>query len=174
MSQEVIVAIVSVVVATLLSVAGGVYTIVSNTKRFEIRENYYCELLSWYSRTNLIIKQIILGIENKCFYGDENREKRVRLLSELSSEIDYGRFYFPNELIGCYGNEKPSAYRGVKVEMLQILVDIYDYSKDSQGKEATEDLVELQRQYTSNLFNIINPRIRNKDLKRFVNKTIME
>ena len=45
---ENIIAILGIAVTVVIAVVTAVYTLVTNTKKYELTENYRCELLTWY------------------------------------------------------------------------------------------------------------------------------
>lgn len=59
LSTESIIAIIGIVITVLIAIIGGIYAIITNTKKYELTENYRKELLQWYSSVvNLMIKII--------------------------------------------------------------------------------------------------------------------
>ena len=73
----------------------------SRFRKHEIKRAYYCEVLEWYSKTISILSNL-----NYCLKNSHAKfaEKRDQLLPMLSTQIEIGRFYFPNKKNG-YGNE---------------------------------------------------------------------
>ncbi|MBR3595710.1 MAG: hypothetical protein IKL47_01850, partial [Clostridia bacterium] len=77
-----------IAVTVVIAVITAVYTLVTNTKKYELTENYRCELLTWYQD---VIDTMILII-HYCEYGEFNSEnfkkERIELLSKLSSLVE--------------------------------------------------------------------------------------
>ena len=80
----------------------------SRFRKHEIKRAYYCEVLEWYSKTISILSNL-----NYCLKNSHAKfaEKRDQLLPMLSTQIEIGRFYFPNKkrLIsqnGCWNASK--------------------------------------------------------------------
>lgn len=153
------IAIVSIGVTLGISIVGGIYAIITNTKKYELAEQYKRELLEWYEKTVFVIIEL-LGITS-------NKEKK-QLLSKLSSLIEVGRFYFPNiNKNDGYGSEKPSAYRGYRHITLYFLVYIYELAKMEDYEDNKEIIRLLEREFTAQVFNCIDPNKRKKQLKRY-------
>ena len=60
-----IIAIIGIVVTVLISIIGGIYTIVTSTKKYELTENYRKELLQWYTSVVEIMIRIIHSMESQ-------------------------------------------------------------------------------------------------------------
>ena len=71
----------------------------SRFRKHEIKRAYYCEVLEWYSKTISILSNL-----NYCLKNSHAKfaEKRDQLLPMLSTQIEIGRFYFPNKKNGYY------------------------------------------------------------------------
>lgn len=111
LSTDSIIAIIGIVVTVLIPVIGGIYKIVTSTKKYELTENYRKELLQWYTSVVEIMIRIIHSMESQEFFSDEFQPQKTEMLSRLSALTEIGRFYFPNVIKGDYfGHDKPSAY----------------------------------------------------------------
>lgn len=88
----------------MVAFAALLYTVISNTKKFELTYQYYQDVVAWHSDVIKVITQL------KATH--EGNSKNV-YLAELSALIETGRFYFPNiYLHDNFGSDKPMAYRG--------------------------------------------------------------
>ena len=115
LTMESIIAILGIIVTVIIAIIGGIYAIVTNTKKYELTENYRAELLQWYSSVVKLMITIIHSIECGIFYSSEFSEQRTDMLSQLSALTEVGRFYFPNVIKGDgFGRQKPSAYQGYR------------------------------------------------------------
>lgn len=161
------IAIVSIAVTTIISIIGGVYAVANNTKKFELEENYKREMLEWYSRTVTIMTSIISAIDM------EKYDYQIEL-SDLSAQIEIGRFYFPNVVKDNYGKNKPIAYQGYRNIVLDFLVYFYDTAKRKDSINHKKALREFLRLYTSSIFEVIAPRERIKKIKRYSDFSIAE
>lgn len=154
------IAIISIAVTVIIAIVGGLYGIVTNTKKFELAEAYRKEILDWYSRTVNIMTIIISKI-------DSNDRDYKNELSLLSAQIEIGRFYFPNiNKKDGYGMQKPSAYQGYRNIILDFLVYFYDTAKREDAKKHIKALREFLRLYTSEVFDVIKPKERIRKVKR--------
>ena len=139
----------------LTALTGGIYAIVTNTKRLELSEAYKKELISWYNRVLFAISELFSDAESK-----------NRALGELSALIDVGRLYFPNVIRGDgYGDNLPIAHQGYRHVALSVLVRIYNIARFSDMEESRQEIENLRRQFNSIIFYIISPRERIKNLK---------
>lgn len=115
LSTDSIIAIIGIVVTVLIPVIGGIYKIVTSTKKYELTENYRKELLQWYTSVVEIMIRIIHSMESQEFFSDEFQPQKTEMLSRLSALTEIGRFYFPNVIKEDYfGHDKPSAYQGYR------------------------------------------------------------
>lgn len=150
----------------VMAVVAVVYTYLTNTKKYELTSQYRKELLMWYS--NII--EILMRIKTEIQYEEQNPSLKYELLSKLSSQIEIGRFYFPNIANGDnFGAEKLSAYRGRRNLILDFLVYYYEISLEQEAKKYIQHLEILQRQFTSHIFEILNPRKFLKDTQKYTN-----
>ena len=150
----------------VLSVAAFLYSYYTNTKKYELTNQYRTEILSWYKETITVMKELLAEQDKK----DVNRFEH--LLAKLSTQIDLGRFYFPNSERGDdKGADQPSAFRGYRNVILDTLVFYYTLLMDKGVAEHDDRLKELQRIFTSQVFDQIDPREFLRETKRHTNKS---
>lgn len=167
LNAEAIVAIIGIVVTIVISLIGGIYAIVTNTKKFELKENYCKELLNWYTYTNRILIRFIHSIKVGEFYKEDFQNEKINLISELSLAIEIGRFYFPNIIKNDkFGEKKPLAYQGYRHIVLEFLMYFYDTVSNNRTKIDVNKLIKSERMFTSFVFEAINPRKRIKDYSK--------
>jgi hypothetical protein len=131
------------------------YTYFSNTKKYELISQYRSELLSWFKCTNELLIRLKIELKSQFPNPDLKRE----LLSQLSSQIEIGRFYFPNiNKQNGFGNDKPIAYRGYRCVILDFLVYSYRIFDRENSSLYLAHAEVLQRHFTSSVFELINPR----------------
>lgn len=158
-----IVAIISLIVAVFTFVF---YFRDRRREKFIVKSQYNKEILDWYSKT--IETLVVL----RCC---ELEQARSKYLSILSSQIEIGRFYFPNIDKGDnFGKTKPIAYQGYRNLVLDFLVYSYGILKRENYKDSIEQLEVFQREYTSLVFNIIKPSKNIEDIKKITDKYFME
>lgn len=144
-----------------ISLIAIVLSIVTNTKKYELAGQQKSELLDWFYKTTNVLIAMRLNLLADPDY------KRVDDLTELSTLIEYGRFYFPNiDMDGGYGKEKPSAYRGQRDMTLEFLVYSYDIVSKSDAYKYLDHLERLQRLYTSRIFDVLSPKKFNKKIRK--------
>lgn len=175
LTEESIVAILSIVVTILIAVIGGVYAIITNTKKYELTENYRKELLEWYSSVVDLMIQIIHYIECGKFYSSDFSQQRTDMLSKLSALTEVGRFYFPNVIKkDGFGIEKPSAYQGYRHINLEFMLHFYRIASNGSNNKNIPLLWRLERNFTAGIFDMIEPRKRNHDYAKYLAITIPE
>lgn len=157
------IAIAAIVIPTVITIIGGIYKTLTDTKKYELTEQYKRELLTWYGKNTYIISELLHLKENEN-YADDRKNK---LLSDLSAQIEIGRFYFPNIDHGDkFGEEKQLAYRGYRHYVLDLLIWIYKELKEEE-EPSKEDLEFWMREYTSIIFEIIDPKTRLKQIEKY-------
>lgn len=173
LTTESIIAVLGIVVTVLIAVIGGIYGIVTNTKKYELTENYRTELLQWYSSVVNLMIAIIHYIECGIFYSSEFAKQRTDMLSQLSSLTEVGRFYFPNIIKeDNFGSQKPSAYQGYRHINLEFMLYFYQIASDSSNDMNIPLLWRLERNFTAVIFDMIEPRKRNHDYAKYLAITI--
>lgn len=157
-------ALISILVTIIIAAIGGIYAIITNTKRFELAEQYKNELLSWYGKVVFVICKL---------QGECSGKERNNTLQELSALIEIGRFYFPNiNKKDDFGKEKPLAYQGYRHVALDFLVLIYQMGDDTNISKCREKIEYMERHFTSIVFEIVSPNKRIKSIKQYT-KIIM-
>lgn len=151
------------IASAIIAIVGFVYTWLTNTKKFELTEQYRNCLLLWYDNTLKTLVKLRLLTESDCL--DQNA--KYELLSALSSQIEVGRFFFPNIDRGdSFGEEKPTAYRGYRHIALEFLVFSYRILAKEDAKKYLSHTEELQRHFTSHIFELLQPKRYNKSIRK--------
>ena len=172
---ENIIAILGLAVTVVIAVVTAVYTLVTNTKKYELTENYRCELLTWYQDVVDTMILIIHYCEAGVFNAENFKKERIELLSKLSSLIEKGRFYFPNIIKDDgFGDKKPEAYRGYRHINLEFLLHFYQVASNENNIISVPLLWNLERYFTSFIFEMIKPRERNQEYSKYLSIIIPE
>ena len=172
-TSDQIISAIGILVTIVIATIGGIYAIITNTKKYELTENYRKELLDWYSVTVGIMIAIIHHVESGEFFEQSFTPKRAELLSRLSTQTEIGRFYCPNVIKkDGFGNRKPSAYQGYRHINLEFLLYFYNIASDSKSNESIRKLWDMERHFTSMIFDTIEPRKRNKLYSKYTEITI--
>ena len=165
-SIDTIVAIAGLIVTIVIAIIGGVYKIVTDTKKYELTENFRKELLEWYTSVVSVLIEAIHYIQSGRFYEPDFSEKKDEILSRISSLAEVGRFYFPN-VERDYGLNKPSAYRGARHINIEFLIHFY---RNIQSKDQVDVdfLWRMERNFTSVIFDMVEPRKRNREYSKYL------
>ena len=136
----------------ILSLSLGVFYLIDrNHNKFLLENEYTNNILSWHFEVIKVLKK--LGIPNRERSSIEYKED----LSNLSSLIEQGRFFFPNIIeSNNHGKKKPIAYRGYRNLALDFLVSSYNLYSSSETENSARDARTLQRYFTSIVFEIVN------------------
>lgn len=142
-------------------------------KSFEVNTDYRKELLNWHSETTHVLLLLKLMAEKKKL----NSTDKYIYLARLSSLIEKGRFFFPNNKDkDGWGKEKPLAYQGYRSLILDCLVFYYflfireDANQLMQAdfKKFIKKAEQLERHFTSLVFHAINPNKYREELKKYI------
>lgn len=175
LSIDQIIDLIGVLVAIITAVVSGVYVVVTNTQKFELTENYRKELLDWYSETSGLMIDIIHHIESGAFFDKDFRDEKTNLLSRLFAKVELGRFYCPNVIKGDgFGKRKPSAYQGYRHITREFLQHFYNIASEAESSDCVTSLWEMEKHYTSMIFNMIKPSVRNKRYSKYTEIAIPE
>lgn len=117
--------------------------------------------------------KIIHYSESGKLFSSEFLSQKTDMLSQLSALTEIGRFYFPNVIKGDnFGKQKPSAYQGYRHINLEFLLHFYHVV--SNGNDNIAILWRLERNFTAVIFDMIEPRKRNRDYSKYLALTIPE
>lgn len=93
-------------ISLVIAFVALLYSIIGNTKKYELTYQYYQDVVAWHSEVIKVITQLKVA--------NQERAKRTHL-AELPALIETGRFYFPNiDRHDNFGVNKPLAYRGYR------------------------------------------------------------
>jgi hypothetical protein len=101
---------------------------------------------------------------------------RATCLWRLSSLIDRGRVFFPNEGHELHGLNKPAAYRGFRPVVLDDLTSVHNLTGDlhsprrgaKSADEIRENIVARKREFVSAVQEAIDPRAKELRLNRIM------
>lgn len=142
-------------VLSIVAITLSILSIIS--KKYELTGIQRSQLLAWHKDTVEILIILKLSICQKCEIS------KIEYLSKLSALIENGRFYFPNiKKKNTFGNEKPSAYKGYRDITLDFLIFSYDILKREDCDKYINHLENLQRLFTSRVFDVLSPQKYNR------------
>ncbi|EOU1499620.1 hypothetical protein [Clostridium perfringens] len=165
MNESDYIAIASIVVTAIIAIIGGIYAVVTNSKKYELAEEYKRDLISWYEKIIIIIMEIVVfcDLENNIEYSE--RRKKI---AELSALIEIGRFYFPNiDKKDGFGKDNSLAYQGYRHIALEFLVYIHDIAMEDDFYKYKTKILELEKEFTSCVYELIAPDKRKRKLKKY-------
>lgn len=152
------------IISICVALGTFIYSILSNTKKYELTYQYYSDILQWHNKTVEIL--ICLRLSKM------NDESKKNALSKLSTFIEQGRFYFPNvNKKDGFGDQKPFAYQGYRNIVLDFLVYSYQLFLRSDYMKYAKHAEQLQRLFTSYVFQYLEPHKRRKQI---ISKTFIK
>lgn len=169
----------NVVVASLLGVIGFVGGVVTERRQYKLSasafaSDYLRDLRSWASEA--------IDVLSEAAYQSPGRADTVSIDStvctscrqRLSALVDRGRFFIPNYRPDDVGTSKPAAFRGLRHPALDILVAAeqvlggaaVQWVRKFPSQRAA--LVELKREFVSQIQEILDPRTQNKEIAKLL------
>ncbi|MGJ7913797.1 hypothetical protein [Neobacillus sp. LXY-1] len=153
--------------SVIISLLAFFYTFKSNTKKYELSSSFRKELVDWFTQTIRILIELKLLAK-----ANERKSKYTELLAKLSAQIEIGRLYFPNiNKSDKFGEDKPIAYQGYRNVVLEFLVLSYRIFDKEDANKYVKHAEYLQREFTSQLFEVINPTRVLNDVKKLTSRT---
>ncbi|MFC6284532.1 MULTISPECIES: hypothetical protein [Polaromonas] len=131
--------------------------------KYAIERDYCNQLLTWHASVVDLLIEL-------CVSSGRNVEEKHPSLIKLSSLIEQGRFYFPNIAPENYGQDKPPAYRGYRNIALDFLVASYNLHHKPHTEANRKQAINLQRQFTSVVFEIVRPSDRLSTIRKLTDK----
>lgn len=130
-------------------------------------DQHFNAVRSWADQVCCAIADATHLVEQPQSFGDAKKSVLVR----LSSLIDTGRWYFPNQWSDDYGTHKEPAYRGIRQPVLDCIVDAYNGLRDAEvGNGAKGRIVAAQREFVSHIQTVLNPRAREREIKKILDE----
>lgn len=139
----------------ILSMSALIISLVTNTKKYELKNIKRKEILDWYEKTITIL----IEVKHLVKYSKLVEDVKIKKMSELSKQIECGRFLFPNvDKKDDYGKDKPIAYQGYRPLVLDLLVFYYNMIQDDAYLKHQEHIEILIKNFTSSIFEILDPK----------------
>lgn len=136
-------------------------------QKHKILHDYINHLLQWHGDT----VSVLLRLRTATQTGGTTTE----LLAELSTQIEKGRFYFPNVDKGDnFGKQKPVAYQGYRNLAIDFLVYSYNLYSKENAKSYLRHAERLQREFTSLLIRIVRPRENLAAIRRLTDRYLAD
>ena len=134
----------------------------TKSKKYELTKSQRSEILEWYEKCVEILIFLRLALKTG------NDVDMTLHLAKLSALIENGRFYFPNvDKKDSHGEDKPSAYQGWRQRILDFLVYSFIFFESRNASNCITQLETLQREFTSELFDILSPRKHQNVVRRY-------
>ena len=148
---------ITAIISLIIAIIALLYSVLSNTKKYELTYQHYDNILSWYEK----VIEILMALRINSLTTNE----KELYLSKLSYLIEYGRFLFPNiDKKDGYGQDKPLAYRGYRNVILDFLVCSYRLFQKTDSQNYIQHAKVLEKLFTSYVFKYLNPTKQNKKI----------
>jgi hypothetical protein len=126
-------------------------------------DGYFRDVVHWACQMTTAISRAIH------FVGSEDIESRREILISIYACIDMGRWYFPNRNEDHFGQEKEPAYRGFRQPLLDWAVRAYEiFENEENYADSKYQLIICQRQFVSVIQEVIDPKSREKSIKKIL------
>lgn len=129
-------------------------------------DDYLCNVRRWADEACENIARATHAVN---LPPEERSRELYEAMYRISSLIDRGRWFFPNEWSEEYGVGKEPAYRGLRQQILNRLVAAYNHMQNllkSDSKSSMEGLLHCQRLFVSDVQHVLNPRRRTEEIRR--------
>jgi len=134
-------------------------------EKFQLGHDYVKQLIEWHGET----VEVLINLRGAV--SKSNDGEKSPLLCKLSSQIEKGRFFFPNiDKMDDFGKEKPLAYQGYRNLTLDFLVYSYNLFSRKDASKYLKHAEVLQREFTSIVFQIVRPREHLEEIKQLTDK----
>jgi hypothetical protein len=128
--------------------------------------NWLQELRSWASEAIHVLAEARAATTSE--FGTRS-DREFQCVHRLSALVDRGRFYLPNEPRDRDDSHKPLAYRGNRHAALDPLVGaIRVLDGTARVDNRQEYLVELQREFVSEIYRILRPDHQNRTIAKMI------
>ena len=134
----------------------------ARTKKYELASAQHNKILSWFGET----VEALISLRHKLEFGEEYKKSD---LAHLSLLIEIGRYLFPNlKRKNDFAQNKPQIYKGKRKSILDILVFSYRILlRGENKKEDIEELVSMQKLFTSLMLEVLDPQRYVKELGEY-------
>ena len=169
--------------ALVLSYKAFVRAGVSEAKRRELEvatlvQEYYGGIRIWSEQVveKLTAAIFLCELDPERMEHGQFFELRHQMRADLSSLLDKGRLYLPNTSEEVVGLGKPGAYRGLRQAVLNCLhrgyelVESLNYQKHEPNKSMRKQIVDVKREFTSEMQDVLDIRKISNDIRRLSNE----
>jgi hypothetical protein len=127
----------------------------------------------WAERTVDVTAELVHRVRAPDGDESEFEKSRRELLAALSSQIDKGRFYFPNMHKDKAGHDKEPAYQGIRQYLLDDLVEIFDIVQELSWEDrglVSDKLAHAHRLFVSRVQELLDPSRRDANYREITDQ----
>lgn len=177
-----IVQILSIVVAAGSAIASFIFSVRASRdtkKQYQMQligliRDYYSDLQRWADSVIEVSSEAIFlcDLDPKRMQEGEFFTKWLGVKQRLSSLLDQGQFFLPNEYESAYGQHKHPAFRGFRRPELECLAEMYevlrqfDQNSQQHNRSLRSQLWDIRKQFVSQLQQTLDPRQRERELQK--------
>lgn len=151
---------------------------VSEVELANWKQQYLNELRSWADLVCDVLSDAIHQHDRYHEAADscDMIDRRCDIRARLSSLIDRGRWFFPNQEPEQAEQHKPVGFRGARDPILSQLVEAYDLlslnldQEQVVGMKIRDQLVTAKREFVAKIHVSYDPWTQNADLQRYVER----
>ena len=126
------------------------------TQRHDLKLQYHNEIRDWATRCIEAIGEVIALSELPVApVSDTPRAHQLNLVYKISSLIDSGRWFFPNDQRIAIGQHHDPAFRGARHKVLDPLLDVYklglrlEWEVADGNRDTSLQLIRQRRRFVS-------------------------
>lgn len=138
----------------------------------ELKLQYHNEVRCWASECIMTIGEILALCDIKSGTANHKEEEKLKLIYRISSLLDSGRWFFPNDRSVRTGLHNPEAFQGDRHKVLNNLFGVYKYGLKIEINEASDN-EKVKREIWSrrrNFTNLIQQYVQTNDWTEVINE----
>lgn len=170
-----IISLISVLLSVYFSARANRYN--ENALQIELhaqKREWVSSLRGWGFEAIDAVSDVLFLFSERTLPNDQIEARLVAVRRRLSATIDKGRLFLPNDEYKTHGTSKSLAYRGFRPPALNILVAVYDLTREFNEDELEENMRlfwiawEMRKEFVSELQAVVDPRDNIADLMRLI------
>lgn len=151
-------------------------SILLNMQVLSWKQEYFADMVKWADEVSDTLSEIIHLCECDPQRMQDFFNQRIRIRSKISSLLDRGRVFFPNQVsvTDIYGKESLNGSIGFRQNILNVLAECYlvatkiDYVNKLNNIAHRARLVALKKEFTEQVKIALDPKSRDEHYKKTV------
>lgn len=178
-TNKVLLSLASAVIALSAALAAYLYTRYKDRReRIDLQIKYFDSFRKWADKAIDDLSEAVhlCDLDPNKVIGEPFFDRLHRLRISISSLIDKGRFFLPNNGVEDYGRDKDIGFKGYRHEILDALVEAYrllnkmDYASKANNVGLRVDLVTAKRAFAGNVQEVLDPSGSKREFDRIIKR----